>query len=664
MISNIYYSKPILFSLITLIIISAYWPSLTGPLVFDDQLNIVENPGVAIKDLSYSSLKTAFLSNHSGLLKRVLPALSFGINYYFAEGFNNTYVFKITNLLIHIVNTALVFWLAFLLLSQLKKLHSTTFPHTKQNDSTLVWMAALIALIWGLHPIQMTSVAYVVQRMTSMAGTFVLLGLGIYIVGRNQLEQGSTKGLLWMVLGIVCGTILGLMCKENAVLLLLYAGTIEFTLYNRQNLDHYQKKQLYWFYLFLFIIPVFIGLFYSFIYPGLLSGYSTRPFSLSERLFTEARILWFYLSMLFVPDITSMGLFHDDISMSTNWLSPLTTLLSILFWIILIFYACFIKKRFPIFTFAVFWYLLGHSMESTFIPLELIFEHRNYLPVLGPIILFCYLIFQVFYLSEKYGKLKKTVQTALWLGVISVLFYSTLSRAGYWQTENGFIASTARNHPFSPNSQYLYGELLYKKAHNLTAAYPFYYRAAQLQPEEVGFLISLTMATPVDSISDLKKSNIKSLADPENIADLLKNKPVSAWGIRALDVSARCVKLTNKTCLSHIHHVRKWLTSTIDNEWLGRKEKRHFVINLFDIEIQNNLRNEALQTIIKAKNNDDFFRYHLMHADILASLGRFSESIELLNTVQVQTVKSSLYQADLSRLRQAVLKLANEKASL
>lgn len=661
MFSICYNSRLILFSLITLIIISAYWSSLSGPFVFDDQLNIVENPGVAINELSFTSLKTAFLSNHSGMFKRVLPALSFGINHYFAEGFSNTYVFKLFNLCIHLINSALVFWVSYLLLSQIKKIHSDNEIQfvSEDNETYLVWLVALITLTWTLHPIQLTSVAYVVQRMTSMAATFVLLGLILYVTGRNKLANNFTAGLILMGVGIICGTILGLMCKENAVLLFMYAGTIEFTLYNRKALSSLQTRKLCCFYSVFFFLPLLIGLYYCFFYSNILSGYNTRPFSLSERLLTEPRILWLYLQMLFFPDITTMGLFHDDIPKSTGWLQPITTIWAILSWLALSIFAFILKKRIPVFSFAILWYLVGHSLESSVIPLLLVFEHRNYLPSLGPIILFCYLVGQSFAFFKT--KLWEFVTVLLIFFWITGLYHATFSRANNWKTENTFIAANARNHPFSPSSQYLYGELLYKKLKQPLAAYPYYYRAAQLEPDEVGFLISLTMVTPVNSIINLKQLNVSSLANPEKITELLKNRPVSAWGIRALDVASQCVKEYKAPCKMQMNNVRKWLFAISSNPFLGKKERRHFVINLVDIELQNNLYKEALRTIISVKEEDTFFRYHLMHADILATLGFFSEAIGLLESIKQDAFQSTLFQSDLLRLKLAITKLASQQ---
>jgi len=663
-------SPLVIWSFITLLIVSAYFPSLTGPLVFDDQLNITENPDVAIHDLSYQSLKTALMSNDSGQLKRVLPALSFGINHYFAGGFTHTFVFKVTNLVIHLLNSALVFWLAYLLWPKFfigAQLH-------EKNTKRLTITAAAVALVWALHPIQVTTVAYVVQRMTSMAGTFMFLGLCIFVVGRLRLERGISNGLIWMWAGVIGGTVLGLLCKENAALLPLYAGVIEFTLFSgvigpEQPSAGQEKtrRNLTVFYLLTLVLPVLAALIYWFVYPGgVLDGFAGRTFSLAERLLTEARVLWFYLYMLFVPDITVMGLFHDDLSISKDWLTPWTTVFAVLAWIIVALLAVLLRKQVPAFSFAVLWYLAGHSMESTFIPLQIIFEHRNYVPSFGPIML---AVFGVLFLLDQV-RLKSRVLPFLYgaLGLIGVagLYYGTLSNAENWRTENGFIASIAKNHPLSPSSQYLYGEVLYKKLKDPFQAYPYYYRAAQLEPDEAGFLVSVAMVTPADVFPSLKQSQKAELIDPQHIADLLKNKPVSAWGLRALDVAGRCVKAKHISCSDHLAMVRDWMKALIANKGMDISQKRHFINELFDIEMQNGLFNEALKTITDAKAADTgFSRFYLMHADALAALGYLPQAVLVLDEAERKFAQNDpKLKADVERLRRGVLNMAAGKNTM
>lgn len=690
------HSPLILWSIGCILIISAYWPSLAGPLVFDDQLNIVENPGVAIHDLSFASLKRAALSNESGHLKRILPALSFGINHYFAGGFDNTLVFKATNLAIHLINSALAFWLCYLLWPRCRALLRGGGDIVPASVSTALLPAAFAALVWALHPLQVNAVVYVVQRMTSLSATCVLLGLAIFLLGRQRFAEQHRNGLPLMAGGIIGGTLLGLLCKENAALLVLYAGVIEWTLFSGDALSGGQKRRLTYFYALLLALPLCAGLVYLFVYPGgIWNGYAGRPFTLAERLLTQARVLWFYLYLLFVPDITAMGLFHDDIPVSSGWLSPWTTLPSVVAWALLAPLALLLRKTNPAVAFAIFWYLAGHSMESTIIPLEMVFEHRNYLPSLGPILLFCALgdelldwiscrarrarLCRTLTNAPKPGRAPRALQwlyyftvikppqhakaiikSALAVGILFGLYWGTLAQAVYWRSEDGFIASQAINHPYSPSCQYLYGEVLYKKRRDPLAAYPFYFRAAQLKPQEAGFLISLHMVTPVATQSELQKRHLTELLDPNYITRLLQEQPVSAWGMRALDVAGRCVVAKYELCKEHLTDMRNWLRAFDRNPLADRQTRRHFVNVLFDIEMGYGFYAAALQTVQNAKAGDPgFLRYTLMHADALAATKRYREALQLLAAAQQQWRDDNDALRNIAQLRKAIATLAN-----
>jgi hypothetical protein len=113
------------------------------------------------------------------------------------------------------------------------------------------------------------------------------------------------------------------------------------------------------------------------------AGYELRPFSLVERLLSEARVIWFYLGLIVVPRISAFGLHHDDIIVSTGLFSPWTTLPSLLGLAGLIWLAWRMRRSAPLAAFGIAWFLIGHALESTVLPLELAHEHRNYVPLLG-----------------------------------------------------------------------------------------------------------------------------------------------------------------------------------------------------------------------------------------------------------------------------------------
>jgi hypothetical protein len=94
--------------------------------------------------------------------------------------------------------------------------------------------------------------------------------------------------------------------------------------------------------------------------------------------------LWQYLYRAFVPIASGFGPFHDDRQTYTDWFQPLS-ILAVAGWIVVSAIAVRFRRRAPLFAFAAGWYLVGHALESTTIPLELYFEHRNYIPLIGPV---------------------------------------------------------------------------------------------------------------------------------------------------------------------------------------------------------------------------------------------------------------------------------------
>lgn len=587
----------------------AYQPALHGPFVFDDQVNIVENPAVAISELSTATVKNAALANQSGFIKRILPALSFALNYYQAHGFTNTWVFKVTNLSIHLINALLVFGLLYQLVPLLlpSKLHL--------NVTQYCWFSALIALLWALHPLQVSTVAYVVQRMTSMAALFMLLGLNGYVWARNRVAQGRRVFIAWLPVCLLLSTALGVLCKENAVLLIPYAAVIEFCLYTRQGI----QRPILSLYALLLGLPVLAAL--ALILDGqiaILAGFATKPFTLIQRLLTEARVLWFYVQLLVFPDIRAMGLYHDDIPLSKNWLQPLTTLFSVIGWGIALILAWWTKEKHSVFSFGIVWFLVGHSMESSIIPLEITFEHRNYLPALGVIILMVAVLTSI---TQRVA----IVFTCLILS--GVLFWGlTLQRAGYWQSEASLFASLAQHHPRSPISLYSYAELLNKKQNQPELAYRYYLQAVALNKESASLKMQATLAAPVGATTD-------PLLNKQQLLNLLGKRALPPWDLTVLEDAVHCVQA--KRCAAHIQDVQQWLKAVVSNVFVELNWRRAYVKQLFDIEMQYGLAQDALQTVTKAQTEDPrVFQYYLMKAQALHATGQQAEALALITTAE------------------------------
>lgn len=288
--------------------------------------------------------------------------------------------FLYENALIHVLNTLLVFWLVYRLAD-----------HLPWRVTSPAWMALFAALWWGASPLLFSTSAMTIQRMTSLSALFCLLGCLLYVSGWQRLhDQKPRSGLLMMVLGVGGGTFLAVFTKENAAILpglillldrLLLAPSVPVDKSLNIGLTRVYtalRVALLW-------LPICAVIAYLVLkLPEFRAGYGGRPFTMSERLFTEARIVVDYLKLLLFPVRSELSPFNDDYPLSTGLLQPVSTLFSIATLASMAVLAWFWRKgNWRVFSLAVAWFLWAHIIESTVVPLELYFEHRNYLPAIG-----------------------------------------------------------------------------------------------------------------------------------------------------------------------------------------------------------------------------------------------------------------------------------------
>lgn len=483
--------------LIVIAVVGAYYPGLHGPFLFDDSVSITNNPDVAIESLDYASLRQATLSNDSGIFKRPLAALSFALNHYIAGGFANTFPFKVTNLIIHLINTGLIYWLSILLLAKLRQ--RPGFRQTRLHR----WLPAIIAAIWALHPLQLTTVLYVVQRMTSLSALFVLIGLIIFIYGRERIREQRVAGVVLMAAGLVGGTVLGITSKENAALLPLFILLVEFLFFYETYEDAQVQRTLKWFYGLSILIACLLALSVLIIRPDVLSGaYRFREFTMLERLLTESRVLWFYVGLILLPNVQHFTLFHDDIPLSDNLFEPWTTFIALTGLILIAVSALLARRRYTVFSFSVLWFLIGHSMESSFIGLEIAHEHRNYLSDFGP-------IFGVVYgLAAALNRFKTVwVSTIIFGLVVITLAFSTFTRANIWASEKSITDFLVRRHPNSARAHALLAERYTREGHDALRALKHYKIASDLAPHETSHLIRMVHLA---ALAEVRKKTVNT----------------------------------------------------------------------------------------------------------------------------------------------------------
>lgn len=439
-------SRLLLLAFITIIL--AYLPGLQGSFIHDDFVNIVNNQALHITTLTFSSLKQSFVDIRSGnfqLFSRPVANLSFAINYYL-DGLE-PYNYKAVNLVIHLI----IGWLIYLITQKLiivSRLARNLLSNNSEHQIDYSWIALIAAALWLFHPLNVSTVLYTVQRMAQLSTLFTLLGFGAYLKSRQiQFQHTDATGSKEILIGLLIYWPLGILSKENAIILPALCLVSEITLFRFRAITIY----LLWLHRFfaLFIVSGIVYLLYS---PAFIQDtYIIREYTLDQRLMTEARVLWKYIYTLLLPDISQMGLYLDDFPLSTGLRHPSNTLLSILGILLSLASALFMRNRLPFWSFSVLWFLTAHIIESSIIGLEIAYEHRNYLPSIGIMIGISYGITIIY---QKHSKLRRTLKFSV-ICYLILIASLTVMRSIQWADETNRVLSEVQHHPrsFRANSE-------------------------------------------------------------------------------------------------------------------------------------------------------------------------------------------------------------------
>jgi hypothetical protein len=325
-------------------------------------------------------------------------------------------------------------------------------PSNPANQVRREWMALAVAALWALAPINLMAVLFVVQRMESLCHSFVFAGLWLYVVGRQR-QLAGRPGWVPILTGLGAGTVFGLLSKESAVLLPLYAFLAELFVFDFRGASGHRDFRLYVLYLLGLALPALLGggwLLQRALQPG---SFGSREFNLVERLLTEPRVVLDYLHWTLLPDLQQMSLFHDDYVISRNLWQPASTLPALLTIAVLAVVAWLICRRRPLIALGISWFLAAQLLTATIVPLELVFEHRNYFASLGVLLALTDLLL----FTRLPDPLRRPA--VLVVGLLIVLFgVDTRLRAEEWSNPLRFAVAEAAKHPLSPRATYQLGQ--------------------------------------------------------------------------------------------------------------------------------------------------------------------------------------------------------------
>ena len=407
------------FSLLVFVIILSYSNTFEAPFVFDDRRVVFEEliQVNRLSEVSFSWLAELIKTSRS------VAYLSFAFNFYL--GGLNVFGYHLVNIIIHI----LVAWTVFLFIRVTLNLSGSP-PERSER------IALITSLIFAVHPIQTQAVTYIVQRETSLAGFFYLGALLSYIHAR------LTGGRVYYLLCVLSG-LLAVGSKQNTAILPVTIFFYEFYFFRERKKEWLKKN---WYIPGLIILlPVVIGLVYT--GPNMVSwvmdGYAERDFSLIERVLTEQRVLLHYLSLVIAPVPWRFCLQHD-LPLS-HGLSP-ATVIAIAFHLVAAIVAIKSARSRPVLSFSILWFYLHHLIESSVLALELVYEHRMYLPSIGLfyIVGLCYHM-----LADGIGSRRKIAAVGILFVVLSALGLSTYFRNRVWASNESIWEDVLRKNPDS-----------------------------------------------------------------------------------------------------------------------------------------------------------------------------------------------------------------------
>jgi len=558
------------FLIVGLLTVMAYWPGLSGGFVFDDFPNIVLNPKIQITSLSPATLTDAALSSRAGPLMRPVSIATLAINHFYSG--LNPFSYKVVNVLIHVLTAVSVGVLARALLADPSRLGTGLTPRTRD----LIAFGAAVA--FALHPFNLTSVLYVVQRMTSLAALFTFVSIASYVQARRiGLIRGRLQPALPWFFASVAALGMGMLSKESSVAALLLLPLTEWVAFGFSSRSprfrgFLKVASAAAVMLFLAVLVVEVG-----VTPEAWAyRYWYRDFTLSERVLTEARVVVFYLAQTLLPRVNDMSLFHDDITISTGLLSPVTTLISMLVLLGLGAIAVAFRRTAPILTFGIGWFLAGHILESSVIPLELVHEHRNYLPVAGLMIALAVLAGR----AAKGLPARKVAPVAAFPLVVLALL--TFARASTWSDPVTHALVEAKHKPESPRAVYsvayaYHGMYLMRGEHEfLDLSLEWLERAARVDEKTVGPLFdTLRVASQADTPVE------PSVYD--RLAERLATKRIHPADIDYFRRTVDCFK--GGVCNGEPDSLLRLFGAALSNEWLYDREKAQLLITLADLYV-------------------------------------------------------------------------------
>jgi hypothetical protein len=481
--------------------------------------------------------------------------------------------------------------------------------------------------------------------MTSLSALFLLLALIFYIHYRMRLLKGDPVYARMIFTAFLLGT-LSVLSKESGALLPIYMLVIEVFIFQFKDHNNQYDKILLMIYLGLLVVPCLAGITWI-ILNGSFSAYEGRLFNLSQRIMTEFRILLLYIKWILLPTPQELSLYHDNIPISHGLFNPISTFLSLFAILVALVFAFWQRHQRPLVALGIFWFFGGHLMESTVIPLELVFEHRNYLPSIGLLIgILSVLIFET---SPKFSQLLNFFIVSI------IIIYSSITwlRANDWQHIVSLTAQEAYHNPDSPRVAYdlgkLYGNLVKdSQSEYVPLAYTALNHASTLEkssilPDIALIVLSYKINRPIE------------LAWYDRIESKLRSQPITFSDISALEGLIKCATMGG--CLLDNNRIMHVFAAALESPNLNNRPRmKALLLSQYTNYLTNilgyiELSKDITHQLIILSPSDLPYRINLIH--LLIKLGEKENAIRELEILQ-KLDRKELYKKEIENLKKKI----------
>ncbi|MCJ8267931.1 MAG: tetratricopeptide repeat protein [Psychrosphaera sp.] len=424
-------------TLLVVTVFLVYYPSLMVPFYLDDRESILTNVSVHSPTLD-------LLVNGPNRM-RIIGYFTLWLNYQI--GGIEPFGYHLVNILLHAVNSLLVYVLARQLFCHFSPKANSSVEQREQNTRNGLWALA-IAAIWALHPLNSQAVTYVVQRLASIVTIFYLLTIIFYIQARKQTKPAKIGIYALLVIGCI---VAGLHAKQNFVGVILFLLVWELLTSSTKV-----RNVLLWLMagitVAVLVVAPFIPLFWQ-----TLDSF-TRDFSAAGRpeyFYSQMIVLWDYALRFIYPFSLQLNI-DTDLKKTMEPVVGLALFAHVMVLVIGYKY----RKTLPLLLVGILVFYTGHAVESFIIPIkDLAFEHRTYISNIGLMIA---LVAMVRYWCDK-----SPTRSGRWLVasvcvVLAIACITTVKRNILWQDPLAFYANEVKSAPEHPRANASYGNELMK----------------------------------------------------------------------------------------------------------------------------------------------------------------------------------------------------------